>query len=142
LHLPNLFHIKEIMITKAINYIRNTNNATLKSFGEKLHVNHQMAVNRDNFVTAPLVAGSADEMKNVLMEMRLLINGKYAGNRDYLFERMDHLIKLGFTAELNSRKKESTITVNKKSMKTLKKSVARRDKMGRFVTKSKASRKK
>lgn len=126
------------IIDSIIDYTLRSNSTTLNRIGNTLYVNRQMATNREDFVTEGVTGDSA--MKNILMEMKLLLNGRYAGNKDYLFERMDYLINCAIQHQSRAQvPKKLKLTVNKRTVKELQKPVkqARCKKSGRFVAKKK-----
>jgi hypothetical protein len=101
-----------------------------------------MATDRENFITENITSTSA--MRDILMEMAILLNGRYAGNKDYLFERMDYLISCALqrqskTSISKSKSSKSKLTVNKKTVKVLYKSKtpARCKKSGKFIARKK-----
>jgi len=121
------------IIDSIIDYTLRSNSTTLNRIGNTLYVNRQMATNRENFITEGITKNSA--LRDIAMEMKLLLNGRYAGNKDYLFERMDYLID----CTIQSQNKPLKLTVNKKTVKELKRPVkqARCKKSGKFIAKKK-----
>jgi len=124
------------IIDSIIDYTLRSNSITLNKIGNTLYVNRQMATNRENFVTESITSDSA--MKNILMEMKLLLNGRYAGNKDYLFERMDYLINSAIENQSKNQKTvkpKPTFAVNKKKVADLCKSKMQKrcKKSGRFI---------
>jgi len=90
-----------------------------------------MIRNRENFIINGITDKS--KMHDILIEMKLLLNGRYAGNKEYLFERMDYLIDCAFKSNAVKRK----LTINNKTVKDLKKpkAQARCKKTGKFIAK-------
>jgi len=123
------------IIDSIIDYTLRSKYCALNKLGNRLYVNRQMSVNREEFVIEGYT--SASKMQGILMEMKLLLNGRYAGNKEYLFERMNHLIDCAFKS--HASKKKPTFIVNKKAVKELKKPVkqVRCKKTGRFIAKKK-----
>jgi len=121
------------IIDSIIDYTLRSNSTTLNRIGNTLYVNRQMATNRENFITEGITKNSA--LRDIAMEMKLLLNGRYAGNKDYLFERMDYLID----CTIQSQNKPLKLTVNKKTVKELKRPIkqARCKKSGKFIAKKK-----
>lgn len=120
------------MIDSIINYTLRSKYNTLNKIGNTLYVNRQMIINREKFVTESIVG--SDTMRDILMEMKLLLNGRYAGNKDYLFERMEYLITCGFKLQ-----PKPTFIVNKKKVSELRKpkKQLRCKKSGKFIAKAK-----
>ena len=128
------------IIDSIIDYTLRSNSTMLNKIGNTLYVNRQMSTNREDFITEGITGASA--LRDILMEMKLLLNGRYAGNKDYLFERMDYLINCTLQSQIktNSRTaKSKKLTVNKKTVKELKKPVkqTRCKKSGKFIAKKK-----
>jgi hypothetical protein len=118
------------IIDSIIDYTLRSDSTTLNKLGNSLYVNRQMSLNREKFITKGIVSGSTNKMQDLLMEMKLLLNGRYAGNKDYLFERMHYLIDCSLKLQSKSK-----FTVNKKTVKNLKKTKMQKrcKKSGRFI---------
>lgn len=123
------------IIDSIINYTLCSKYNTLNKIGNTLYINRQMSINREKFITEKVNGGT---MRNILMEMKLLLNGRYAGNKEYLFERMDYLINCAIERQPKN-KKNIRLTVNKKPVKELRtpKKLNRCKKSGRFLAKKK-----
>ena len=131
-------------MNKLITYLRNSNISALRSFGEKLYVSYNMETNADNFVSLPL---KNNDIRSILMEMKLLTSGRYCGNYNYLLQRMNYLIEIGFKSinESNPKTiKRKKVSVNSIKLTDLRINNAmkmlRRDKNGRFISKNKRKR--
>jgi len=124
------------MIDALIDYSLRSKYNLLNKLGNTLYVNRQMIINRENFITGNLSCGTNNEMQNILMEMKLLLAGRYAGNKEYLFERMNYLIECAFKCQNNKQKK---LTVNKKTIVDLQrvKKQIRCKKTGKFIARKK-----
>jgi len=127
------------IIDSIIDYTLRSKFNTLNKIGNTLYVNRQMIINRENFIAGNLSCGTNDEMQNILMEMKLLLAGRYAGNKEYLFERMNYLIECAFECQNNKQKTTPKLTVNKRTIVDLQrvKKQIRCKKTGKFIAKKK-----
>jgi hypothetical protein len=127
------------VIDSIIDYTLRSKFNTMNKFGNMLYINRQMAFNREKFITEKLSCGSNDKMQNILMEMKLLLAGRYAGNKDYLFERMNYLIECAFKCQNSKQKTTPKLTVNKKTVNDLQKikKQSRCNRTGRFIARKK-----
>jgi len=127
------------IIDSIIDYTLRADSTMLNKVGNMLYVNRQMAINKESFIVKGVTKNSA--MRDILMEMKLLLNGRYAGNKDYLFDRMEYLIDCAFQSQTTTKLsiKKSKLTVNRKTVKELKKPVtrARCKKSGKFIARKK-----
>ena len=95
------------VIDAIINYTLRSKYNSLNKIGNTLYVNRRMISDRENFITEGFTATS--KMQDVLMEMKLLMSGRYAGNKEYLFGRMGYLIDCGFRIQNKSKRRSAKI---------------------------------
>jgi hypothetical protein len=91
-----------------------------------------MKYNKDNFIYEEYNY-SSNKNRDLFKEIQYLINGKYSGNKEYLFARLNYLVDEG----IKNNPDQANMQV-----RTSKKVVRFRNKKGQFIKKAKCIRKK
>jgi hypothetical protein len=120
------------LLDRLVTFALNSDNKTLNKIGNKIYVAYHMEYNPQKLITEKYDHGF-DNMSNILKEMQYLIRGKYAGNRNYLFARMEFLIDQGF----RSCVKTNYIKVKNRKRSSVKLTKRLRNTKGQFIARAK-----
>ena len=141
LHIPILSSITRDMTNNLLNrlvtFALNSDNKTLNKIGNKIFVAYHMEHNPQKLITEGYDHGF-DNMSNILKEMQYLIRGKYAGNKNYLFARMEFLIDHGYKACMKINYMNN-IKINSRKRNSVKMVTRLRNARGQFIARAKTS---
>jgi predicted aspartyl protease len=123
------------LLNRLVTFALNSDNKTLNKIGNKIFVAYHMEYNPRKLITEKYDHGF-DDMSNILKEMQYLIRGKYAGNRNYLFARMEFLIDQGFRTCVKTNF-VNNIKVKSRSRSSVKLTKRLRNAKGQFIARAK-----
>ena len=141
MHIPILSSITRDMTNNLLNrlvtFALNSDNKTLNKIGNKIFVAYHMEYNPQKLITEKYDHGF-DNMSNILKEMQYLIRGKYAGNKNYLFARMEFLIDQGFRTCVKTNY-VNNIKVKSRKRNSVKMTARLRNAKGQFIARAKTA---
>ena len=123
------------LLNRLVTFALNSNNKTLNRIGSKIFVAYHMEYNPQKLITEKCDHGF-DNMSNILKEMQYLIRDKYAGNKNYLFARMEFLIDQGFRTCMKINYMNN-IKVSSRKRNSVKMPTRLRNAKGQFIARAK-----
>ena len=123
------------LLNRLVTFALNSNNKTLNKIGNKIFVAYHMEYNPQKLITEKYDHGF-DNMSNILKEMQYLIRDKYAGNKNYLFARMEFLIDQGFRTYMKINYMNN-IKVSSRKRNSVKMPTRLRNAKGQFIARAK-----
>ena len=125
------------LLNRLVTFALNSDNKTLNKIGNKIFVAYHMEYNPQKLITEKYDHGF-DNMSNILKEMQYLIRGKYAGNKNYLFARMEFLIDQGFRTCVKTNY-VNNIKVKSRKRNSVKMTARLRNAKGQFIARAKTA---